>query len=121
MARVAEERRWRYENDWVEVPVEGDRQQRVKLDYFSDEGHERVRFVTQIGTTERIDPLRLNDALRLNLRLPQGALALQGDMLVMVDTLPIRIATTDIVELSIRGLADAADHYERTMFGGDDH
>ena len=65
---------------------------------FSDAGRDAlVRFATTIGSTARIEPLRLNNALRLNYGLPHGSLALKDDHLVMVQTLRLRDATPEAI------------------------
>lgn len=117
--QVCEEAGWTASKGGVEVVFPDGRRQRVGLEFFDFEGSELVRFHTTIGSSERIEPLRLTTALRLNFGLPHGSLALKNELLVMVDTLLVKDADPDEIRATIRYLAETADHFEKTMFGGD--
>jgi hypothetical protein len=118
---VCQRNGWGHASDLVEVKFETGRHQKVQLAFFEFEGREFVRFFTTIGSATRIDPMRLNQGLRVSFGLPHGALALHRDDLVMVDTLLLDHADEEEVESVLRYLAETADHLESTMFGGDEH
>ena len=117
---VCKERGWSRDKQRIEVPLEGGRHQDVMLENFEFEDEALVRVYTWIGPTEDIEPLRLNTALRLNFGLPHGSLALKNDRLAMVDTLLVEDPDPAEIEASIGYLAETADHFERTIFGGDE-
>jgi len=119
LAEVGKQAGWAVSERGVEVRFDEGRHQRVLLEFFEFEGTELVRFHTTIGSSVRIDPLRLTTALRLNYGLPHGSLALKDDLLVMVDTLIVKDADPDEIRATVQYLAETADHFERTMFGGD--
>ena len=121
LERVCERNGWGHAADMVEVKFESGRRQNVRLTFFEFEGREFVRFFTTIGDAARIDPMRLNQGLRVSFGLPHGALALRKDDLVMVDTLLLDHADETEVESVLRYLAETADHLEGTMFGRDEH
>lgn len=121
LSRVCERSGWGQGDLGIEVDLEGGRRQRVSLEFFDFEGRELARFYTTIGSASRIDPLRLTQALRVSFGLPHGALALKDDDLVMVDTLMLGKAQDRKIESALRYLAQTADHFEKTMFGPDEH
>jgi hypothetical protein len=42
-------------------------------------------------------------------------------MLVVLETLMLEEADPSEIEASVRYLAETADYYEKTLFGGDEH
>lgn len=105
----------------VEVKLDDGRRQVVACDPFSFEGQELSRLCTIIGKTTKIPATRLADALRVNYGLPHGALAVRKDDLVMVDTLLMADVDPAEIRATVRYLAETGDHFERTMFGPDEH
>jgi hypothetical protein len=118
---VCEERGWGFSGTRIELKFESGRHQLVELEFFDFEGEELVRLFSRIGSVKHMHPMRLTDALRLNFGLPHGALAVKDDELVVIDTLLVEGADAEEVEVSVRYLAETADHFERTMFGVDEH
>lgn len=118
---VCHEQGWGVAPDRVEFKLDGGRRQIVSLQDFDFEGSELVRLWSVIGDASRIDAARLTQALRVSFGLPHGALALHDDKLVIVDTLVARDADPGEIRAVLRYLAETADHFERTMFGVDEH
>jgi len=112
---------WELSEGVVTLVFEDGRRQVVDFELFAFEGQELVRLFTTIGSTVRIDPMRLESALRLNFGLPHGALAVKKDNLVMVDTLMAERCDAGEVAAAVRYLGETADHFEKTMFGPDRH
>ncbi len=112
---------WGFSETRIELEFQEGRRQIVELDFFDFEGRQLVRVFSKIGDVSRIHPMRLTDALRLNYSLPHGAMAVKRDVLVMVNTLHVDDASDAEIEATVRYLAEMADHYEKTMFGTDDH
>ena len=103
------------------VPQRDGRMQTVALTQFNAEGAAMVRFVTRIGPADRLDAARLRSALQLNLRLPYGCLAVDGDVLVMTETRPLRTTTPETAGDALAFLARQADQYEELIFRTDSH
>ncbi len=120
-AEVCERRGWVSSPGQADVKLEGGRHQIVRLEFFEHEGQQLCRLASTIGSTRRIRSDKLADALRMNYRLPHGALAVHDDQLMMVDTLMLADADLGEVESSILFLAQMADQLEATMFGPDEH
>ena len=118
---ACEEQGWEYSERGVTLAFEDGRRQAVDFEFFAFEGQELVRLFTTIGSTVRIDPMRLETALRLNFGLPHGALAVKKDDLVMVDTLMAERCDAGEFAAAVRYLGETADHFEKTMFGPDQH
>ncbi len=120
LQRVATRCDWDLEKSEVGISLAEGRRQVVGFQPFEFEGRSRVRLFTTIGDASHIDPLRLASGLRINFKLPHGALAVRGDDLVLVDTLSAEADDAQI-EAAFRYLAETGDHFERTMFGTDEH
>jgi len=118
---VCNEHGWGVSSGRVEIEFEGERRQTVSLEDFDFEGSELVRLWSVIGDATRIDAARLTQALRVSFGLAHGALALDDDQLVIVETLVARHADPDEIRAVLRYLAETADHLERTMFGVDEN
>ncbi|MGH0037504.1 MAG: hypothetical protein ACQGVK_20950 [Myxococcota bacterium] len=119
--QVCEEQGWGRSENQIEVKFEEGRRQIVFLEFFDFEGEELVRLYSVIGSVEAMNPLKLTQALRLNFGLPHGALAVHADELVMIDTLMVEDADPGEIEASAAYLAETGDHFEKTMFGSDQH
>lgn len=120
VASVCAAQGWALDRNRVELQLESGRRQGVELESFEFEGEALVRLVSPIGPTDRIEPLHLNSALRLNYGLPYGALALRGEQLVLIDSVMADDAETEEIEAVVRYLAETADNFERTLFGTDE-
>ena len=122
---IVRERGWTLGGDRdraiLSVPQGNGRQQSVTLFEFSDAGEPMVRFVSRIGGADALHGTRLRSALELNLRLPHGCLAVDGEHLVMTDTRPLRTTTPASSGDAIQFIARQADFYEKSIFGTDVH
>lgn len=112
-------RGWQLEGDSIEVSLDG-RRQTLSVRPFDFEGQPLVRLHTVIGDASRMDVMRLTQGLRISFKLPHGALALDGDKLVVVDTISQHDSPEAIAAVA-RYLVETGDHFEKTMFGGDDY
>ncbi len=119
--RVCEEQGWELLPTGVRVRWPDGRRQLVSLELFEFEEEELVRLSTVIGRASELELERLLSALRVNAILAHGALAVQDEDLVMVDTLMLADANHAEIEASIRYLAKTADGYEKTLFDRDEH
>ena len=120
MASVCTAQGWALDRNRVELSLESGRDQGVEFENFEFEDEALVRLVSPIGSTEQIEPLHLNNALRLNYGLPYGALALRGEQLVLIDSVMADNVEVEEIEAVVRYLAETADHFERTLFGSDE-
>jgi len=112
---------WSLGENTVEARFESQRHQTVHFEFFEFEAHALVRLYTTIGDATRVDAMRLAHGLRISFRLPHGALAVRDDDLVMVDTLPVKNASSETLQSVLRYLAETADDLEKSMFGSDEH
>lgn len=104
-----------------DVPQAGGRRQFVAVAEFKDDRDPMVRFTTQIGPADRLEPSRLRSALELNLRLPHGCLAIAGGHLVMTLTRPLKTTTAETSGHAIEFIARQADQYEKMIYQTDVH
>ena len=103
------------------IPQSDHRQQLVAVSQFKNEGQEMLRFTTLIGKTDRLDDARLRSALKLNLRLPHGCLAVDGTQLVMTETRPLQTSTPETTGEALEFMARQADQYEKLIYKTDVH
>jgi hypothetical protein len=103
------------------IPQAGNRKQIVAVTQFKDEGRAMVRFTTRIGKTDRLEEARLRSALKLNLRMPHGCLAVDGTQLVMTETRPLQTSTPETAGDALEFLARQADQYEKLIYKTDVH
>jgi hypothetical protein len=119
--RVCEQQGWQLLPEGVRVGLPGGRHQIVSLEFFEFEQEQLARLYSTIGRAEGLAPGRLALALQINARLAHGALAVRDGQLVILETLMLDEADAGEIEASVRYLAETADYYEKTLFGGDDH
>ena len=123
----------------LSIPQAGNRGQLVAVSEFKDEGQAMLRFTTRIGKADLLDPARMRSALealvdvvlgepermrsalQLNLRLPHGCLALDGDQLVMTATRPLKTSTPETTGDALEFMARQADTYEKLIYKTDVH
>jgi len=105
----------------LSIPQSGNRKQTVAVTQFKDEGQPMLRFTTRIGKTDRLEPDRMRAALKLNLRMPHGCLAVDGTQLVMTETRPLRTSTTETTGDALEFMARQADQYEKLIYKTDVH
>jgi hypothetical protein len=103
------------------IPQSRNRKQIVAVSEFKDEGQAMIRLTTRIGKTDRLDSARMRSALKLNLRMPHGCLAVDGTQLVMTETLPLRTSTPETAGEALEFLARQADQYEELIYKTDVH
>ncbi|MCH2170762.1 YbjN domain-containing protein [Myxococcota bacterium] len=119
--RVSRERGWGIEPKGIRIPCEDERSQLVEFAFLEESGRARVRLYSRIGSRSLIDPAVLPTALDLNFKLPHGAFAVNGDQLVLTETLPLDTLQAEDIAAALLYLATTADHYEQTIFGPDEH
>ncbi len=118
---VCTQRGWELLPSGVNVTHPNGRHQVVSFEIFEFDEEPLVRLVSTIGTSRKLRSEQMNQALRANMSLAHGALALQGDELCMTDTLSFEDSDPGEVESAVAFLAEMADYYERILFGTDDH
>jgi hypothetical protein len=121
LAEVCALHGWRWVGQEIDIPLEGGRAQRVKVERFSNEHEALVRITTVVGDAGLLSESRLRSALAVNSGLAHGALAIRHQLLVLTDTFLASDATHDHVESALRFLASTADRYEKVLFGTDRH
>jgi hypothetical protein len=116
---------WKTVNDQgvlsLAIPQSGNRKQLVAVTRFKDEALEMVRFTTRIGKTDQLNDARLRSALKLNLRMPHGCLAVDGTELVMTETRPLQTSTPETTGEALEFIARQADQYEQLIYKTDVH
>jgi hypothetical protein len=105
----------------LSIPQAGNRKQSVAVTEFKDEGQAMLRFTTRIGKTDKLEPERMRTALKLNLRLPHGCLAVDGTQLVMTETRPLKTSTPETTGDALEFMARQADQYEKLIYKTDVH
>jgi len=105
----------------LSIPQAGNRKQSVTVSEFKDESQAMVRFTTLIGKTDKLEPERMRTALKLNLRLPHGCLAVDGTQLVMTETRPLKTSTPETTGDVLEFMARQADQYEKLIYQTDVH
>ena len=105
----------------LSIPQAGNRRQLVAVSEFKDENEGMVRFTTNIGQADRLDPAQLRSALKLNLRMPHGCLAVDGTQLVMTVARPLKTSTPETTADALEFLSRQADQYEKLIFKTDVH
>jgi hypothetical protein len=124
VAQIARDQGWKAREEdgklGLEVPLARGRTQVVWVAEFTDAGLKGLRFITRIGKIAGLGETRFRAALEVNLRLPHGCLAVDGDSMVLTETRRLDAASGDSVE-AIGFLARQADAYERLIFGTDTH
>ncbi|MCA8923889.1 MAG: hypothetical protein KDD82_18910 [Planctomycetes bacterium] len=101
----------------IDVPTGDGRSQVVLITNDTDMAEQKiVRYWSVIGGTEDVDFRR---CLEENSRLAYGAIAIQDNQLVIMDTQLVQDADPMEVAASIGNLAAYADRYEKDLFGTD--
>ena len=118
---VCHDQGWDLLPNGVRVEWDDGRHQLVELETIDHETKALVRLFTTIGSVERLTPVRLTIALRINAELAHGAFAVKDDHLIMVDTFLIGGVDEGQIAASIRFLAETADYYEKAIFETDEH
>ena len=119
--QVCEAQNWELLPTGIVVRWGDGRHQLVSLEFFEFQREELVRLSTIIGRVELLSRAQLEMALESNAGLAHGALAIQNGHLCMTDTLMVMASGAAEIEAAIAYLARAADEYERSIFGTDEH
>lgn len=118
---VCAERGWELLPSGVNVVHADGRHQMVKFELTENESRILVRLVSTIGGAGELRQQQLEQALRANMSLAHGALALEGDELCMTDTLSLEDSDPGEIEDAVSYIAKLADTYEQILFGIDTH
>ncbi len=118
---VCLERGWELLPSGVNVVHPDGRHQLVAFQLFENDGRRLVRLVSVIGGAGELRQEHLEQALRANMSLAHGGLALDGDELCLTDTLWLEESDPGEVEDAVAYLAKMADAYEQILFGADTH
>jgi hypothetical protein len=118
---VCAENAWELLPSGINVKLPDGRHQVVTLEFFESRDRDMVRLITLIGGAGELSRDVLEQALRANVSMAHGALALKGADLCMIDTLLLADADPREVESAVDYLAEMADYYERILFGTDVH
>ena len=84
----------------------------------ADEGR-WIRVFSRIGQFERLSPRSLKRALEVNFEMLGGAIALNGDDLVVMQSLVAGTIGEGELRTAVESVARLADEYERAFFGTD--
>ncbi len=109
---------WQVDGCHVAVLLRAGRHQRVSVDLAADAGVEYLRLISRVGDAAVMNEARLRAALGMNARLRAGALAIEQGFVVVVDTVPMHLASAMLPDAILR-LAGKADEFERGLFGVD--
>ena len=118
--QACEQQGWELLPTGVLVRCGEDRRQLVAIEFFEFDQEELVRISSVMGEVASLRRDQLAIALSSNMHLAHGAMAIQGDSLCLVDTLPSD-ASAEEVAACIDYLARSADEYERLVYGADVH
>ncbi len=125
VTRIARDQGWEARQDdgrpGLAVPLARGRTQFVWITEFTDAGREMVRFTTRIGKVAGLGESRFRAALEVNLRIPHGCLAVDGEHMVLTETRRLDAAAPGDSGEAVQFLARQADAYERLIFGTDTH
>jgi len=117
---VCREQGWKRDGATIELDTDAGAARRVALEPIELDDELLVRVAAPVGPSAEVDALHLETALRLNYGLPHGALALHGEQLALVDMLLADDPDREEIEAVVRYLAEAAEQFERTIFGADE-
>ncbi len=119
LSKLCAQHGWELLPSGVNVIHANGRHQVVSFEIFEFEEQHLVRLVTTIGKARALRIDQMEHALRANIELAHGALALEGDELCMTDTLSLEESDLGEIESAVAFLAEMADYYEQALFGTD--
>ena len=105
----------------ITLDLKGGRKQQVTLTTFKDGGHEFGRLKSKIAPAKALSGERPTSALRMNAGLTFGSLVVEGDDLIMQETLMLTETTPAHLLASLQYIGEMADRYEKVLGGGDKH
>jgi hypothetical protein len=107
---------------WViSLDLKGGRKQTVTLATFTEGGHEFGRLKSKIAPAKALSGERPTTALKMNANLTFGSLVVEGEDLIMQETLMIAETTPAHLLASLQYIGEMADRYEKMLGGGDRH
>ena len=112
---------WELLPSGVNVKHPDGRHQVIHFELFESGDREVVRLTSMIGDASRMSREQMEQALRANMSLAHGALALKDDDLCMTETLSLKESDAGEIEASVTFIAEMADTYEKILFGTDRH
>ena len=118
---VCAQRGWELLPSGVNVTHANGRHQIVSFEHFEFEEQHLIRLNSMIGVSNEMRREQMEQALRANISLAHGALALDGDDLCLTDTLSLEDSDPGEIESVVAYLAEMADYYEQVLFGTDHH
>lgn len=118
---VCTERGWEFLPSGVNVQHADGRHQVIQFELFELEGRGMVRLISVIGDAGNLSPGQMEQALRANMNLAHGALALKDAELCMTDTLSLEESEAGEVDSAVAFIAKLADTYEKLLFGTDQY
>ena len=118
---VCVQRGWELLPSGVNVTHANGRHQMVTFEHFEFEEQQLIRLVSMIGASKEMRREQMEQALRANISLAHGALALNGEDLCLSDTLSLEDSDPGEIESVVAYLAEMADYYEQVLFGTDRH
>lgn len=121
LRKVCAERGWELLPSGVNVKHPDGRHQVIHFELFDSGEREGVRLTSMIGEAKSMSPEQMEQALRANMDLAHGALALKDDELCLTETLSLDEAEAGEIESAVAFMAELADTYEKILFGTDRH
>lgn len=118
---ICVERGWELLPSGVNVKHADGRHQVIHFELFDNREREGVRLTSMIGEAKGMSYEQMKQALRANMNLAHGALALHHDELCLTETLSLDEAEAGEIESAVEFIADLADMYEKILFGTDRH
>lgn len=104
----------------VTLELKGGRKQTVIVSTFEEGGNQYGRLKSKIGPAAALSSQRPTMALRMNAGLTHGSLCIDGEDLVIQETLMLAESTPTHLLASLQYIGEAADRYEKTMASGSD-
>ncbi len=104
----------------VTLELKGGRKQSVIVSTFEEGGIQYGRLKSKIGPATALSSQRPTMALRMNAGLTHGSLCIDGEDLVIQETLMLAESTPTHLLASLQYIGEAADRYEKTMASGSD-
>ncbi|MCE9582503.1 MAG: hypothetical protein K8T20_08430 [Planctomycetes bacterium] len=105
----------------ISLDLKGGRKQTVTLSTFSEGGHEFGRLKSKIAPAKALAGERPTAALKMNANLTFGSLVVEGEDLIMQETLMVAETTPAHLLASLQYIGEMADRYEKMLGGGDKH
>ncbi|MCC6738325.1 MAG: hypothetical protein IT452_04720 [Planctomycetia bacterium] len=104
----------------VTLDLKGGRKQQVVVTTFEEGGRQYGRLKSRIAPAAALSSQRPTMALRMNTGLTHGSLCIDGEDLVIQETLMLAETTPNHLLASLQYIGETADRFEKTMAGGQD-